>query len=349
MYGTSKRLMDLAGGVSNATGMKEFLDKRPTMKSLFESLNVFSSKDSLNLHGIDNAISTLSKIKPESLNNMDDIAKALAQYSKIDVDEYIDALRSAYNKDSIGNAKDFSPEKLDEILNDIKKTKGELDGMLDYKNLQLDGFAEEIKKYATGNNEIYNNLSRESREILEKWSSKTYGEADDILRDLSKVLNEKEVLEGIKNNKIGVSHIDDFVSGFTKIFNAAEGEKGISIFAKAATKLKGGKLLNSLKVVAEGVIKLNPISLITDLVIETIIWIAINNAQEVFTRFLESVQAVDVYPMKKNNKPLIAGMNGHKGSVHGWPVKEGYDSIQGMIMQFIDGIKKLDGNLPFAD
>ena len=62
-----------------------------------------------------------------------------------------------------------------------------------------------------------------------------------------------------------------------------------------------------------------------------------------FTRFLQSVQAIDVYPLKKNNKPLIAGMNGHKGSVYGYPVLEGYNSIQGMIIEFTESIRKMLG------
>ena len=39
-------------------------------------------------------------------------------------------------------------------------------------------------------------------------------------------------------------------------------------------------------------------------------------------------------------------MNGHKGSVYGYPPEDGYDSIQGMILQTLNGIKSLDGNFP---
>lgn len=79
--------------------------------------------------------------------------------------------------------------------------------------------------------------------------------------------------------------------------------------------------------------------MLIDLAIETSLFVMTKNAQEVFTRFLKSIQAVDVYPLKKNNKPLIAGMNGHKGSVYGYPVQEGYNSIQGMILQFAQTFK----------
>ena len=60
-----------------------------------------------------------------------------------------------------------------------------------------------------------------------------------------------------------------------------------------------------------------------------------------FTRWLQSIQAVDVYPLKRYGKPLIAGMNGHKGSVAMYPVNDGYNSIQGMILETVKAIQNL--------
>ena len=75
----------------------------------------------------------------------------------------------------------------------------------------------------------------------------------------------------------------------------------------------------------------------------------VRNAKELFTRWLQSIQAIDVYPLKKYGKPLIAGMNGHKGSVAMYPVQDGYNSIQGMVLETVDVIKKLNvGNFAFT-
>ena len=51
------------------------------------------------------------------------------------------------------------------------------------------------------------------------------------------------------------------------------------------------------------------------------------------TRWFRNMQALDVYPIFKNNRPLVAGMSGHRGSVVGYEYSEteSEDSIQGMI------------------
>ncbi|MEG1494763.1 MAG: hypothetical protein RR406_00465 [Bacilli bacterium] len=66
-----------------------------------------------------------------------------------------------------------------------------------------------------------------------------------------------------------------------------------------------------------------------------------------FTRWMQSIQAVDVYPLKRFGKPFIAGMNGHKGSVAMYPVQEGFNSIQGMILETTDAIRSWGGENSF--
>ncbi|MGL4877949.1 hypothetical protein [Paraclostridium dentum] len=63
---------------------------------------------------------------------------------------------------------------------------------------------------------------------------------------------------------------------------------------------------------------------------------------------MQGIQAVDVYPIKRNGRPLVAGMNGNKGSIAMYPVKEGYDSLQGMVLKTIETIEtKLGGDNKF--
>ena len=63
------------------------------------------------------------------------------------------------------------------------------------------------------------------------------------------------------------------------------------------------------------------------------------NAKVALTRFTRNVQALDVYPIIKNKRVLIAGMAGHKGSVVGYDYKESdmKDSIQNIIVRCIEG------------
>lgn len=350
LYGANKALAKVAGDFHNATGMKDFLDRKPTAKALFEKLNVMPNPKEIDLNSVDNAINILNKVKPDDLKDFDKLADALMYYSRLDVGEYEDALRSSYVNDRFGMADTkFSPDDLEDAIKNIKVTKQDLDTHLDFKKLNLSEFADDIFKVSDGKLTLDKKIDTETLKILKGWvDGESIADADKLTKDLAKVLQDPEIKKAIKNKELLTTHVDDFLDGFKTMFNMVDG-KDVTKFASVSKALKGDNLLSLLKKVAKGAIKLNWATLLVDIAIETTVFIMVKNAQEVFTRFLQGIQAVDVYPMKKNNKPLIAGMNGHKGSVYGWPVKEGYDSIQGMVMQFADSIKKLDGNLPVMD
>ena len=69
------------------------------------------------------------------------------------------------------------------------------------------------------------------------------------------------------------------------------------------------------------------------------VYIVGKNAKVALTRFTRNVQALDVYPIIKNKRVLIAGMAGHKGSVVGYDYKESdmKDSIQNIIVRCVEG------------
>jgi hypothetical protein len=78
------------------------------------------------------------------------------------------------------------------------------------------------------------------------------------------------------------------------------------------------------------------------IVAATTIFVLTQNAKSWLTRWIRNIQALDVYPIMKNQRPYIAGMNGHRGSVVGYSYTEGdtKDSIQGMISKCVE---KIDG------
>ena len=72
------------------------------------------------------------------------------------------------------------------------------------------------------------------------------------------------------------------------------------------------------------------------------VYVLTQNAKSFLTRWIRNLQALDVYPIKKNQRPLLAGMNGHKGSVVGYPYTEedANDSVQGMIEKCVGTMEK---------
>lgn len=343
--GMTNKLAGIANDLYNATGMKDYLENKPVAKEIFSKLNILPDVNSVNLNSIELAINTLEKININDLNKYDDIAKAFLSFSNLDMDKYEKALITAYNNNKYGAAKaNYSLEDLQKEIEKIKIAKAKLDENINFSKFDIKGFADEIFKVTVDDLPLNKATSIEVSNILNKWKT---GKLDDTMgaaEQIAKVMNDPEILKAINNKSLKVDKIDDFFKGFKDIFKTVDVDgKSVSLFASLAKTLRGGDILSDLSKVLKGLLKSNWIGLLIDLALETTVFVMTKNAQEVFTRFLQSIQAVDVYPLKKYNKPLIAGMNGHKGSVYGYPVKEGYDSIQGMIMSFAEMFKKLDG------
>ena len=341
MYRQTAKLSKFASNVSEIVGMKDFLDERPTVKSLFKNLNVLPSAESIKLEGYADAINQLSKGKFLKMENYDDYAQALSYFSKLNIDDYQKAIHDAYESNKFGIAKaNYDELEIAKVMENTKKAKEDLDKMYDLTKFNAKDFADDILKIKVDNVRLDKLTTVEIQKIIGQWATGKEATIDDI----AKVLNNDEILKAIKNKTLKVDTIDDFFKDFSKMLKI---EDGASAFTKAAKLLRGGlegkDILNDLIYAFRGVVKSNFVTLIADLVIEATVTVMINNAKEVFTRFLKGIQAIDVYPLKRWNKPLIAGMNGNKGSVYGYPVTDGYDSMQGMVMDFIEMLKGLDG------
>ena len=97
---------------------------------------------------------------------------------------------------------------------------------------------------------------------------------------------------------------------------------------------------------------MSTVSIATTIAIAVGIYICANNVKSYFGSFLKNINALSVYPIYKNQRPLIAGMAGHKGSVRGYEYTEQdtKDSIQGLIhncVEWMNGDGKFLGILPF--
>lgn len=83
-------------------------------------------------------------------------------------------------------------------------------------------------------------------------------------------------------------------------------------------------------------------SIATTTVVAAGLYICTNNVKSWFGSFLRNIQALSVYPIFKNQRPLIAGMAGHKGSVRGYQYTkdDADDSIQGLIVNSVEWLNK---------
>ena len=82
------------------------------------------------------------------------------------------------------------------------------------------------------------------------------------------------------------------------------------------------------------------------IIIAVTTYILTKNAKSFISRWVRNIQVLDIYPIFKNQRPYIAGINGHKGCVVGYNYTEedAADSVQGMIVKCVE---KID-NFPFG-
>ena len=118
-------------------------------------------------------------------------------------------------------------------------------------------------------------------------------------------------------------------------------EVGLIITSGAAAE--GGAVAGG--AAAAGGLIANPVGIgITALLVAST-FIFGQNVKDMLYRTLKNIQAITVFPITKNSRPLLANMAGHKGSVYGYPYPEGQkdDSIQWMIMHAYEDVPLVKG------
>ena len=130
---------------------------------------------------------------------------------------------------------------------------------------------------------------------------------------------------------------------FTSLFAASgvEGGLGAGATAKICNFFKISKGSGFLKSIGSALGSVTATTWVWMVVIAAGVFILTQNAKSSLTRWIRNIQALDVYPLFKNQRPYIAGMNGHKGSVVGYAYTEqdAEDSIQGIVTE---SVKVLD-------
>ena len=78
----------------------------------------------------------------------------------------------------------------------------------------------------------------------------------------------------------------------------------------------------------------NPYVIATMIVLAVTVFCLTKNAKSFITNWIRDIQMLDIYPVFKNQRPFIAGINGHKGCVVGYEytADDAADSMQGMIV-----------------
>jgi hypothetical protein len=143
-----------------------------------------------------------------------------------------------------------------------------------------------------------------------------------------------------------------FTSSAT-LFNALAAKVGVEGATSMIAKTSVGKLLHIqktggfLKAIGNFFTTASVSTWVYMAIAAAAVYVMTQNAKSVLTRWIRNLQALDVYPIMKNQRPFIAGMNGHKGSVVGYAYTENdaEDSVQGIVTKCIGTIDKSLGGL----
>lgn len=354
LYGVSSKLNNLTGTIAKAPGMKAYLEKHPSAKNLFSSLSFNPTQIDLDIRRTVGLVDELSSmtLKGGLTNNINLFATMFSKYNDIDVSGFQNAVNEALTKDTYGYNKtsvNNVSNKKDNAFKAMTEAKNNLDkNLLSDLNVDLDGFKNSIRKNPDILKEI--KYDKSITKIFEEWDALDKIDISNpkVMKQFSEILDNKAIQKAIGNETLVVKGLDNLYDNFAKMFDGTDAKH---TFKAMKAALKCDDILEGILAVIKGVFKFNWATILVDVALSTITHIFTKNTQSVFTRWMQGIQAIDVYPLKKNGKPLIAGMNGHKGSVYGYPVNDGYDSIQGMVLQFVDTIKSWDGNfcLQWAD
>lgn len=347
LYKGLAHISSTSAKLAEATGLAKYAESNPTLGKLLNKIGALpggSSFEEKALIRMADLVEDMSKFginaldlsKADDVKRLSEIIKTVGDY---DSEEYVKAMNDTYRKNK--GYLHMTEEDMLKAVKDVQSGSGELDDAFKHAlNLNLttgdQAPVATLEKILTKNG--VNN--KEVNDIIASIKKKG-GAGKECWSDLSKLLGHDEVIKvlGSDDGAKVVTQLRHFKDGAEDMFKTAE---GVTKFNKKGIKalLKSDDILDSLKTVFKYGLRFNPASIAFEIFKTSFVFIQSNNAKDILTRWIQSIQALVVYPVQKNGRPMLAGMNGHKGSVFGYPDRDGYDSIQGMVMKTVDAFDK---------
>ena len=334
LFGLTEHIGKTASNLSNAVGLSKYADNNPALGRLLNKLgsSAGTTVSEGNLLKATDLIDEMAKLALGSidLSNADDIAKlakSLELVGDFDAEKYKDAINKIYSSNK--NYLHMTDDVMEKVLNNINNAEEIINSA--FKNAYKadltanNGFVTLLDNYMRNNNIKQSTAVKKAIEAINKEPSANH------LKNLSVLLNDEEVIKVLKKDKTLASKLTYFVDGAENLFKGAENTTKFA--TKVKTLLKSDDIIDSLKAVFKFGLRFNLGTIAVEVLKTAFTVVIANNANEFLTRWIKSIQALTVYPINKNGRALIAGMNGHKGSVFGVPPKDGYNTIQGWIMK----------------
>ena len=340
MYKGSQATMSMFEKLSKASGLQKYITPDANGKVAWPRMKKFIEEDLRNFSPAFSAanrvshssqqVDELAKLLAKDNLTATDIAKIYELSNDIDIDDYKKALEDLEKETKHPKAK----KQIQELLTEIKNNPDTSIDMnkIFYDKIDVDDF---IKNFDDAIKNVNDNKKTKAlSELLEK--IKNNKTDPDVMKDISKFLS-NDNLKHLPNDVFD-NYLDKLGKEVLDIANDADGKKLIGLLDNFMKKGLSNNLLTDATIFA----KLNPYTIVIEGAKMLFSYIFSSNVKAYFNSWLKSIQALCVYPLDKNGRPLTAGMNGHKGSMMAYPPDDPYNSIQGMVIQTLE---KIDSNI----
>lgn len=335
LYGLAGHASKTASNLSNAVGLSKYADNNPALGRLLNKLGA-SAGTTVSEAGLIKATGLIDDmaafaIGALNLSNADDIvklAKSLELVGSFDIDDYKNSISKIYSSNK--NYLHMKDEVIEEALKNVDEA-GEIIAKA-FSNAHKADLTSNTGFVTLLNNHMKNNNIKQTTAVKDAIAAITKeSSSSSNLKNLSILLKDDEVIKILKADKQLASKLTYFVDASEDLFKGATNATKFS--TKLKKLLKSDDIIDSLKAVFKFGLRFNLGTIAVEVLKTAFMVVIANNANEFLTRWIKSVQALTVYPINRNGRALVAGMNGHKGSVFGVPPKDGYNTIQGWIMK----------------
>lgn len=224
-------------------------------------------------------------------------------------------------------------------IKDILKYKEEISKSYIHmmNNIDMNEFFEELAK----DEDLLKSVKKIDKEMFKYFSERGYKIKDQAdIKRFNKIFQSDEILEAIVKGK-NYSMQQSFIKGISSAVDfgsdtlSSGGFNGIK-----AMLTKGIGILDNLvlKITTKPWVT-NIVGILLDITISTIIGI---NTRSIFKTWFDSLQTLTIYPMKQYGINFTAGITGAKACTYSAPPADGWNTIQGMVIQAFETIEKMN-------
>lgn len=213
----------------------------------------------------------------------------------------------------------------------------------------LDSLSTNADEYANAIKYIDSNLKIEKStidKIIKSAEASLDGKDAAVVKEIKEAITELKKMDGIKYTT-GSTKFAEQINTLKKVAAYADDVDDLADDIKALDKIFDGtkNTIKSLANVADDLKDINNIvkgmSSIAASIGPQILWliaeiVITKSIQEQIERFLKNLQVMTLFPIMKNNKVMVAGIDGHKGSVFGSLTYDTPGYVENMIIKFAD-------------